>query len=91
LRVRLTLVKQRLDALEHLCLVDAAATNGTSALRYVLKCYSLAAYGHPHIDESVFVYAGARTSAIINRQRFLHSPILLSNSGAVKQIAMKRR
>jgi hypothetical protein len=83
-------VKQRLDALEHLCLVDAAATNGTSALRYVLVDYSLAGHGHPHLDNTVFVYAGAGTSAIICGQRF-HSLILLSNSGAVKQIAMKRR
>jgi hypothetical protein len=83
-------VKQRLDALEHFCLVDAAATIGTSALRYVLKYYSLAAYDHPHLDDTVFVYAGAGTSAIISRQIF-HSPILLSNSGAFKQVAMKRR
>ncbi len=67
LGIDLALMKQRLDALEHLRLVDAATTTGAGALRYILKDDSLSAHIHPHLYGAVFVYASARTLAILDR------------------------
>jgi len=73
------LVHKRLDALEHLCLVNAATAMGASALRDVAEDDILTAHSHPHLDGTALVPASARTYTIFGEQGF-HLRILPLNS-----------